>query len=137
MLFCPLCNDLSVTYVDSLKEALCTNLGHCTYKATYDTWGACKKALNVSLTKWAKGKGMQVAPWSGAVIETDMDEPTLLLVTGLAKELHGIFTQSSITNKMMTEEDAHPFESIPENVKDSLVELACYIHDNFIRRKNG
>lgn len=137
MLFCPLCNDLSVTYIDALREALCTNLDHCLYTAKFDSWDECKKVLNLNLKKWAKGSGMTIAPWSGAVIETEMDEATLQVVTGLAKELHGVFTQASVNSKMLEQEGAQPFDSVPENVQDALVELACYVHDNFIRRTDG
>lgn len=136
MLFCPKCNELSVTYVDALRQAFCTNLSHCLFTAKYDTWKDCQKGLEVKLKKWAKGKGLQVAPWSGAVIETDMDEGTLQAVTGLAKELHGVFTQASINNEMMSVDDSHSFEQIPENVRDTLVELACYINTKFARRQD-
>jgi len=136
MLFCPKCNDLSVTYVNSLREAFCTNLTSCQFKATFDTWEECKKELGSTLEHWAKGQGMKLAPWSGAVIETDMDDATLQNVTALAKELHGVFTKASIHHEMMSIENANPFEKIPENVRDALVELACYVNDNFKRRKD-
>jgi hypothetical protein len=127
---------LSVTYIDALKEAFCTNLSHCKFKADFNSWKECQEALSLTLKKWAKGKGMSVAPWSGCVIETNMSEDTLQVVTGLAKEIHGVFTQASINNGMLSAEDSQPFESVPENVRDTLAELACYIFDNFVRRKN-
>ena len=136
MQFCPECNDLSVRYVEALKEAHCSNVAKCQYRAEFDTYEECKDSLGVYLKKWVKGQGMMVAPWSGAIIETEMDEPTLLRVTGLAKELHGVFTQASVNNEMMQADEASPFDEIPENVKDALVELACYVHDKFIRRKD-
>lgn len=136
MLFCPECKELSVSYVNAFNLAFCTNGKLCSYKETFESWDACKETLGVSLKKWVHGLGKTIAPWSGAVIETDMDEETLVEVTNLAKELHGVFTQASIDNAMMTQENAMPFETTPENVRDALVELACYIHDHFIRRKD-
>lgn len=136
-LFCPKCLDMSVIYVDATDDAVCTNLTECDFTQKFETWEECKKSLKAGLINFAEGQGMKIAPWNGAPIQTDMDDSELKVVTSLARELHGIFTEASLENKMIDQEDAYSFTEIPESVQDVLVQLACYVFNNFDRRKDG
>lgn len=135
--FCPNCKDMSVTYVHALKTAQCMNIGVCSFQRKFDSWEECKKGLFDELVVFAQGQGMKIAPWNKQPIQTNMSDLDLADVTEIAKELHAVFVEASKDSELLDEDNVGSFYDNPESIQNVLVQLACFVSNNFERKKNG
>jgi hypothetical protein len=125
MQYCPKCKKMSMMYVHGLKEAFCINK-ECRIGMKFETYDDCKKVLKEKEKTSRKG----VILGRQKVVET-----RLLNLEDLAKEIHEEFSRASRVHGIIEDEDYAPYEDLPINLKDALMDLAVYIDKIYVRRR--
>jgi hypothetical protein len=52
----------------------------------------------------------------------------------LAKEIHEEFSRASIMHGIIDEEDYTPYDTLPFNLKEALLDVATYLDSHYMRR---
>ena len=128
MQFCPKCKKQTMIYVHSLREACCTN-GTCMHALKFETYNKCQEALTAKRKRFAKSKGGSLMPLTVSRDALNDDRYNKLEV--LAKDIHEEFSRSSVEYGIIEAEDYTPYDELPGNLQDALLDLAVFIDERY------
>lgn len=126
MQFCPECKKNTMMYVHSFKETHCTN-PVCGVVLSFETFDECQRVLTEEARVYRKGLVL-------AVTEKKNLREHLTNLEEMAKEIHEEFSRASRVHGIIDDEDYAPYEELPDNLKEALMDLAMYLDKNFKRR---
>jgi hypothetical protein len=128
MQFCPECKKLTMMYVHGLHEAFCINK-KCKIRMKFETYDDCLDALSEFEVEHRKTERGSLPSKFSATSGSH-----LVSLEVLAKEIHEEFSRASVVHGIIDEEDYTPYDDLPHNLKEALLDVATYVDSHYMRR---